>query len=113
MSTTLKRTGTVLFAAGLTMAAPMAAAQAQSSVPDVTGSSESPAPDMQQLPQWAFEALHYGPMKAGEVQACWDEQGDVIIQIYPGPCPNEPISQVEYHAANVLWFFTSHTGNLS
>lgn len=113
MSTTLKRTGAVLFAAGLVMAAPMATAQSQPALPDVTGSLQTPAPDIQQLPPWAFEALHYGPTTAGEVQACWDELGDVIIQIYPPPCPDAPISHVEYHAANVLWFFTAHTGNLS
>ncbi|MGP6175511.1 hypothetical protein [Corynebacterium sp. A21] len=113
MSTTLKRVGAVLFAAGLVFSAPLATAQAQSSLPTPSGSLDSGPPDINKLPPWAFEALHYGPVTQAEVDACWDELGEVIIMIYPGPCPNGPISQGEHLAAQALWFFTSRFGNLS
>lgn len=110
MNKTVKRTGAVVFAAGLVLASPMASATAQSALSDAGSSMDAPEPDMQRLPTWAFEALHFGPTTAAEVEECWDEQGDVIILIYPPPCPDGPISGIEYHAANALWFFTSRLG---
>lgn len=109
---TFRRTAAALCAAGLVLA-PVATAQAQSLAPE-TGTSRSSLdpgpPEVDRLPPWAFEALHYGPMSQAEVDACWDGVGDVIIMIYPGPCPDAPISHLEYHAAQVLWFFTAHLG---